>query len=228
MSRFSDGIGLIFTSLTFLLLVIETVLMHFRKMQIPYRDMIFNYLLAAANVLIGTIVFPLIYSAWEFGESMQVLSISDGFLSGALLFLIIDFVFYWFHLWVHRSPILWFLHSLHHSSRNYNLSIGLRSNYGQTIIFLLLLTPLTFLGWSPRALSVVSFIHVFFGFWQHTKLVQKLGRFERILITPSHHRVHHGSNPSYIDKNFGQVLVIWDRIFGTFKEEDVEVIYGAR
>lgn len=228
MSRFSEGTGLVFTCLTFLLLVTETVLMYFRRNHIPYKDMLFNYLLAATNVLIGAVLFPFIYSAWKYGESKQVLTIDESFLSGLFLFIIIDFVFYWFHHWAHKSPILWFFHSLHHSSSNYNLTIGLRSNYGQTLIFLLILTPLTFLGWSPRALSIVSLIHVFFGFWQHTKLVNKMGHLESILITPSHHRVHHGINPHYIDKNFGQVLLIWDRFFGTFKEEDVEVNYGLR
>lgn len=227
MSRFFEGIGLVFTSLTFLLLVIEMGLMFYRKILIPYKDMTFNYLVAAGNVLLGAVLFPFIYSVWEYVESQQVLVITDNWGTGILLFIIMDFIFYWFHLFAHKSSKLWSLHSLHHSSKNYNLSIGLRSNYGQTIIFLLLLTPLTFLGWSSRTLSIVSFIHVFFGFWQHTKLVKKMGRLERILITPSHHRVHHGINPSYINKNFGQVLIVWDRLFGTYAEEEAEVVYGS-
>ncbi|MDW3651401.1 MAG: sterol desaturase family protein [Bacteroidia bacterium] len=141
-------------------------------------------------------------------------------------FFLIDFTFYWFHRASHRSRFLWAIHMNHHSSEEMNFLVAFRQAWfgplAKVPFFLFL--PLLFLD--PTITIVSGAIATLVGVLGHTRTVPKLGPLEWIFNTPSHHRVHHGSNPDYIDKNYGNLFIIWDRMFGTFAEEKEAVVYG--
>jgi len=144
-------------------------------------------------------------------------------------FLVLDFYIYWWHRWRHRYNILWNEHLIHHSSEEYNLPVALRqttADFFNPATFLF--APAAMFGISLETLTILGVVMLFGGFWYHTKLIGKMGFLEYFLVTPSHHRIHHAINPIYIDKNFGGILIIWDKIFGTFQEElpDVKPVYG--
>ena len=135
-------------------------------------------------------------------------------------FIIQDFTGYWMHRLNHRINIFWNRHVIHHSSEEFNLSCALRQSISETVHFsALLMIPAAFFGIPADIFSVLAPIHLFMQFWYHTRLIHKMGFLEKIIVTPSHHRVHHAINPEYIDKNYGQILILWDKIFGSFQEE---------
>lgn len=144
-----------------------------------------------------------------------------------LLLLLQDFVFYWFHRVGHTINIFWAAHMPHHSSEELNLSVGVRASFTQRLFqFLFFDWILVLIGFSPETVYAVAAVHLFLAFWHHTQVIKRLGWFEKYFVTPSHHRVHHGVNPQYLDKNFSEFLIIWDKIFGTFEEEKEEICYG--
>ncbi len=145
------------------------------------------------------------------------------FLFGLLLF---DFIFYWAHRWGHEVSFFWGAHVVHHSSEEYNLSVALRQPWFHNLIAFFLFLPIPILGIDPITFAAVGGIHTLYQFWIHTKAIGKLGPLEWFFNTPSHHRVHHGINKKYIDRNHGGMLIIWDRLFGTFQAEEEEVLYG--
>lgn len=139
-------------------------------------------------------------------------------------FLAIDFAGYWNHRLSHRVNVFWNQHVIHHSSEEFNLACALRQSISNVIgYFPLLLLPAAFMGVPAEVVGILAPIHLFAQFWYHTQHIGKMGWLEYIIVTPSQHRVHHAINPEYIDKNLGQVLCIWDRLFGTFQEELDEV-----
>jgi sterol desaturase/sphingolipid hydroxylase (fatty acid hydroxylase superfamily) len=145
-----------------------------------------------------------------------------------LLFFADDFTYYWYHRFAHRVRLLWSEHVNHHSSEHYNLSTALRqSTLGPVFIFVYWL-PLAWIGFHPAAIAVQFGISLLYQFWIHTEAIGRLGWLEHVLNTPSHHRVHHGSNGLYLDRNYGGILIVWDKLFGTFQPEraDVPVRYG--
>jgi sterol desaturase/sphingolipid hydroxylase (fatty acid hydroxylase superfamily) len=143
-----------------------------------------------------------------------------------LCYFLMDFTYYWYHRAQHRIRILWADHVNHHSSEEYNYSTAFRQGIFTPFIQPLFYFHLAFLGFDPR---MVIILHVFghvSAVWTHTKLIGKMGFLEYILVTPSAHRVHHGSNPEYIDKNYGNTFIFWDMLFGTYEPEKKEVRYG--
>ena len=144
-----------------------------------------------------------------------------------LLFFAVDFFYYWFHRLAHEISIMWGSHVVHHQSEEYNLSVALRQAWYQGAFSFVFYLPLAMLGFEPAMFFVISQIVTLYQFWIHTKLINKLpAPVEYIFNTPSHHRVHHGVNPKYIDRNHAGTFIIWDRMFGTFQEEEEEVVYG--
>lgn len=144
-----------------------------------------------------------------------------------LLFLGVDLCYYWFHRLSHEINAMWATHVVHHQSEEYNLSVALRQSWFQTIFSSSFYIPLPFLGFDPALIASIIAINTLYQFWIHTKVIKKMPAVvEFIFNTPSHHRVHHGKNPKYIDKNHAGSLIIWDRMFGTFQKEEEEVIYG--
>lgn len=135
-------------------------------------------------------------------------------------FIIIDFYGYWSHRWSHQINFLWNKHAIHHSSEEFNLSCALRQSVSSFVnLFTFLLIPAALLGIPVKVIAITLPIHLFLQFWYHTKHIKKMGVLEQIIVTPSHHRVHHAINPEYIDKNHGQIFIFWDKLFGTYQEE---------
>lgn len=141
-------------------------------------------------------------------------------------FFAVDFLYYWFHRASHQIAIIWGSHDPHHSSEEYNLSVALRQGSFQGVFSFWFYLPLAFIGLHPVVFFTHSQFNTLYQFWIHTRIIGKMGFLEWFLCTPSHHRVHHGRNPEYIDKNHGGTLIIWDRLFGTFQEEKQEPVYG--
>ncbi len=136
-----------------------------------------------------------------------------------------DFCYYWFHRLSHEVRILWAGHVNHHSSTHYNLSTALRQSW-TTFASPLFYLPLALLGIHPLVIVTTHSLNLIYQFWIHTELIGRLGPLEWVLNTPSHHRVHHGRNVRYLDRNHGGILIVWDRLFGTFQEEDERVDFG--
>jgi len=139
----------------------------------------------------------------------------------------VDFLYYWFHRMSHEIGAFWAAHSVHHQSEEYNLSVALRQGAFQGFFSWVFYLPLAVLGFPPATFITCSALNTLYQFWIHTRLIGKLGPLEWVLNTPSHHRVHHGRNPRYIDRNHAGSLIIWDRMFGTFVEETDEPVYGV-
>jgi sterol desaturase/sphingolipid hydroxylase (fatty acid hydroxylase superfamily) len=143
-----------------------------------------------------------------------------------LCFLLADFCYYWFHRVSHSWKPLWAFHLVHHSSMQMNLTTAYRLNWFGAIVSPLFFIPLALLGFPPTYIVASYALNLVYQFFLHTEAIGKLGKIEGLIDTPSAHRVHHGSNPLYIDKNFGGVLIIWDRLFGTYQAETEKVRYG--
>ncbi len=141
-------------------------------------------------------------------------------------FVMIDLVFYIYHRISHRVNFLWAIHMSHHSSEEMNFAVSFRQAWFGPISKLPFFMILPLLGFDPTIIAVAGVISTLWGIVGHTQIVGKLGPIEWVFNTPSHHRVHHGSNAQYIDKNFGNLLIIWDRMFGTFEPEEESVRYG--
>ena len=143
-----------------------------------------------------------------------------------LALLAADFTYYWMHRLEHEHRILWASHSVHHSSNDYNLSVGFRLSLVEGFFGWAFLIPMILIGFSPFQAIVGLVLVAQYQHWVHTERVTKLGWLDEVFNTPSVHRVHHGSNRQYLDKNYGGILMIWDKLFGTFAREEEKVIYG--
>ncbi|MDB5987366.1 MAG: sterol desaturase family protein [Nevskia sp.] len=146
--------------------------------------------------------------------------------SWLLLFFGDEFCYYWFHRAHHRVRLLWCTHVNHHSSQRFNFAVALRQPWTESFSAYWFWLPLPLLGFHPLAVIAMQSISLIYQFFVHTEAVRSLGPLEYLINTPAHHRVHHGSNPRYIDKNFGGMLIIWDRLFGSFEPEIERVHYG--
>ena len=143
-----------------------------------------------------------------------------------LTFIMIDLVFYVYHRMSHRIRFLWAIHLSHHSSEEMNFAVSFRQAWFGPISKIPFFMTLPLLGFDPTIIAVAGVISTLWGIVGHTQIVDKLGPLEWVFNTPSHHRVHHGSNKQYIDKNYGNLLIIWDRMFGTFEPEEEPVTFG--
>ncbi len=139
-----------------------------------------------------------------------------------------DFIYYWNHRLQHESRIMWAIHVVHHSSERYNLSTALRQPWADSLGMFVPYGVLSLLGVRPNLIETARQLNLIYQFWIHTDAIRTIGPLEEVLNTPSHHRAHHGSNRRYLDRNHGSILIIWDRLFGTFQREldNDPVIYG--
>ena len=153
-------------------------------------------------------------------RKVAIVQVENTFLTYAVGFLVIDFHGYWSHRWSHEINFLWNRHIIHHSSEEFNLACALRQSISGFInFFTILLLPAALLGVPTMVIAVIGPLHLFLQYWYHTRLIGKMGFLEKIIVTPSHHRVHHAINPEYLDKNLSQIFIFWDKLFGTFQEE---------
>ena len=170
-----------------------------------------------SDILMGFISLAIMMCIWQF----RIFDWGVGL--GAFLACLIaqDFVYYYKHYAAHRVRWFWSAHVVHHSSEHYNLSTALRQPWNNHFTgFVLLSSPLVFLGFHPLLVAFVGGVNLIYQFWIHTETIDRMPKwFEGVFNTPSHHRVHHSTNPRYLDANFAGILIIWDKIFGTFVEE---------
>ncbi|QYG95729.1 sterol desaturase family protein [Iamia sp. SCSIO 61187] len=163
---------------------------------------------------------------WE--RSGHRRDLGTGVLAHAVAILGWDFIYYWNHRTMHESRQMWAVHVVHHSSEHYNLSTALRQPVADSFGIVAPMGALSLLGVRPPLIETARAVNLIYQFWIHTETIPKLGWFEEVFNTASHHRVHHGSNRKYLDRNHGSILIIWDRLFGTFQREDDDepVVYG--
>jgi sterol desaturase/sphingolipid hydroxylase (fatty acid hydroxylase superfamily) len=156
----------------------------------------------------------------------RLITWSNAAVPWVIAFVGVDFFYYWWHRLSHEINVLWAAHVVHHQSEDYNLAVALRQAVLTSWTSVPFYVWLAFLGVSPLVFASMNAISTLYQFWIHTELAGKLGPFEEIFNTPSHHRVHHAINPRYLDKNYGAILIVWDRLFGTFIREDEACVYG--
>ena len=191
------------------------------------RDTAVSLSMGIANVGISAgaklLSIPLFVIAYEH-RVLDVMRL--GAIAWVILFVAEDCCYYWFHRLHHEVRVLWAAHVVHHSSERYNLSTALRQPLLTPFTGPIFWVPLALVGFPPYLILTAQAVSLIYQFWLHTETVDKLGLLEEVLNTPSHHRVHHGSNVAYLDKNHAGVLIIWDRLFGTFAREEDKVVYG--
>lgn len=147
-------------------------------------------------------------------------------LTWVLLFLLTDFTWYWYHRCAHKINLFWIAHVVHHQSEDFNYTVSTRITIFQAVVRSSFWAIMPLIGFPPQMIFVFLLLHGAYPFFTHTQTIGKLGWLEYVLVTPSHHRVHHASNREYLDKNFGDMLIIWDKLFGTFVKETVPPVYG--
>lgn len=214
----------------FLLVLIEWYISyrHDRKTYTA-GNLAMNISIGAMDQVGSLIYFSALFIALQFTYAhFHLFEMSKSWYVWVVAYVAIDFLSYWYHRLSHRINILWAGHVTHHSSEHYNFSNGFRTSLFQGINRILFWCMLPILGFDPLMLLIILKFSGLYDFLLHTEYIPKLGFIEKILITPSQHRVHHGRNDLYIDKNYGSTFVIWDKLFGTFQEETEQVEYGIK
>jgi sterol desaturase/sphingolipid hydroxylase (fatty acid hydroxylase superfamily) len=194
------------------------------------RDAAASLMMGFGNSVVGALVGGFVGAAYYAAYHFRLFTIPWAWWSMALCFFGEDMAYYWFHRFSHERRWFWASHVVHHTSQHYNLTTALRQTWtsalGFTFIFWL---PLVIIGFPPPMVFLFSGISLVYQFWIHTEAIGRLGPVEWVFNTPSHHRVHHASNPRYLDANYAGVLIIWDRLFGTFvpERDDEKPVYGV-
>jgi len=218
----------------FILLMLAELSISYYKGKKVYRyfDTISSISSGMTNIVKDVLGLTIIIISYQWMyRHLSIFEIRNSALLFFLAFTFLDFSGYWSHRISHQINIFWNRHIIHHSSEEFNLACALRQSVSEVFaLFTIFLIPAALMGVPPKVIHTIAPIHLFLQFWYHTTLVRKMGWLEKIIVTPSHHRVHHAINKVYIDKNFGQIFIIWDKIFGTFKEEDPEItpVYGVK
>lgn len=159
-------------------------------------------------------------------KNYSLFKIEPSITSWVLLFLATDLIWYWYHRFGHKINLFWAAHVVHHQSDDFNYSAAARITVFQAIARGTFWSVLPIIGFNPEMITILLLIHGTYPFFTHTQLVGNLGWLEHIIVTPTHHKLHHSSNPEYLDKNYGDMLIIWDKIFGTYVEESVKPEFG--
>lgn len=175
------------------------------------------------GVFTKTIVFGVYVLLYE---TVKLVEIPGAWWAWVACFLLVDHQYYWFHRISHESNLPWGAHIVHHSSEEFNLAVALRQGAFQPLFSWVFYLPLAWLGFGPLMFLACSSFNTLYQFWIHTRLIDRLGPIEWVFNTPSHHRVHHGCDDKYLDKNYAGTLIIWDRLYGSFQPEEEEPTYG--
>ncbi|WDZ97099.1 sterol desaturase family protein [Herbaspirillum sp. WKF16] len=186
---------------------------------------VISQLVALVTQLFQVGLYSLAYRAFAIFPAARFWQGALGWVAAIVLF---DFFDYWLHRFGHENALGWAAHSVHHQSQDFNFTTALRQE--STVVFLgwIFYLPMAILGVEPEQFGIAGLVVLVYQFWIHTEHIGKLGWFDRVFSSPSNHRVHHAVNEQYLDKNYGGMLVIWDRMFGTFAEEKEAVVYGTR
>lgn len=186
-----------------------------------------NIFLGFMSVAFGAFFALFTFSIYVFAYEIAPFKFpANAWWTWVALFFVDDLVYYIFHRVSHESRLFWNFHVVHHSSEHYNLSVAVRQSWFSGLLHWIFYAPIMLLGFAPWMFALMHGFNLIYQFWIHTKLVKKLGWLEYVLNTPSHHRVHHGVNEQYLDKNYAGVLIIWDKLFGSFTPETEEPRYG--
>lgn len=195
-----------------------------------FKDTLASLSMGIGNVFIGMISKIVVVFVIAFlYENFRITTIPFVWWAWILILFGDDFCYYWFHRISHESRFFWASHIVHHSSQKYNLSTALRQTWTGGFFSFIFYISLPFLGFHPLMILTQMSISLLYQYWIHTELIDKMPKwFEAVFNTPSHHRVHHGSNPLYLDRNYAGIFIIWDKLFGTFQPElrEEKVIYG--
>jgi alkylglycerol monooxygenase len=212
----------------FILIAVELAYAAYKGIKLyRFNDTISNIGLGIGQQVTGVLMKGVLFFGYMYlWEHFKIWSLEVNVVNWIILFLAVDCLYYWFHRMSHEINALWAAHIVHHQSEEYNLSVALRQSWFQGWFSWVFYLPLAVVGFEPMMFLTISAINTLYQFWIHTRAIGKLGPLEWIINTPSHHRVHHGSDPKYIDKNHAGTLIIWDRMFGTFQEEEEEPVYG--
>lgn len=212
----------------FILIGVELIIAYIQKRELyRFNDAITNISLGIGQQVIGLFMKTALFFGYLFlFTHYRYFTIPATFLNWCLLFIAVDFFYYWFHRLSHEVNAMWAAHIVHHQSEEYNLSVALRQSWFQSAFSWVFYLPLAIAGFDPIMFLTISSFNTLYQFWIHTRAINRMGFLEWFMNTPSHHRVHHGSNEKYLDKNHAGTLIIWDRMFGTFQEEEEEPDYG--
>ncbi len=216
----------------FLVLIIIEKLYGIIKKQdyVPIIDSVSSISSGMTNVTKSVLGLSILIISYDWMErQFALITLDVGVMAYIIGFIVIDFYGYWAHRWSHHINLFWNRHVIHHSSEEFNLACALRQSISEVFaVFTFLLLPAAVLGVPAKVIAIILPIHLFLQFWYHTRYIGKLSFLEHILVTPSHHRVHHAVNKEYMDKNLSQIFIVWDKLFGTFQEElpDVPPVYG--
>lgn len=198
-----------------------------QKVFFRFNDSIANLSVGIAERLLDLFTVGAFYEVYNYlHHHYALLSIQPSIWTWLALFMSTDFVWYWYHRFAHQVNLFWAAHVVHHQSEEFNFTVSARITVFQAIIRTGFWAILPIIGFPASMVTTLLLCHGLYPFFIHTRTIGKLGLLEYILVTPSHHRVHHGSNPHYLDKNYGDVLIIWDKLFGTFAPEVEEPVYG--
>lgn len=209
------------------LTLFEICLDLFTRKERRWKDTGANTVILFANELLGRTAFGAIgFLALLPFYWLTPIDIPMTWWSWLLAVVLADFTYYWMHRLEHEHRILWAIHSVHHSSEDFNLTVAVRLCVVEGLVEWIFLVPMVLLGFNPFQVLIAIVLVAQYQHWIHTERVTKLGWLDKIFNTPSVHRVHHGSNRQYLDKNYGGILMIWDHLFGTFEPEEEKVVYG--
>jgi sterol desaturase/sphingolipid hydroxylase (fatty acid hydroxylase superfamily) len=222
---------IIYFSIPVFILLIAAELLYARvtrRQLYEWRDTLACLAMGLGNVIISAGWKALVWGAvfyWIYQYRLFDIPMTAWW-AWALILVLEDFCYYWFHRLHHEVRCLWAAHVNHHSSEHLNLAVALRQSWTTPITGMLFWAPLALLGFHPLMILTQQAISLLYQFWIHTQAIKSLGPLEWVMNTPSHHRVHHGSNPQYLDKNYAGIFIVWDRLFGSFEPEREPVRYG--
>ena len=222
---YSIGVPIILTLIFFEVFISNWQSKSFYKAGDTYctSGLLFGNIIMGFVIKSSIVAFHFVLYEYRFFDLVSSMPI---WLLWVLTFILIDLVFYIYHRMSHRVRFLWTVHMSHHSSEEMNFAVSFRQAWFGPISKIPFFMVLPILGLDPLMIAVAGVVSTLWGVVGHTQIIGKLGPLEWVFNTPSHHRVHHGSNPEYIDKNYGNLFIIWDRIFGTFEPENKPVEYG--
>ncbi len=210
-----------------LLLIIEAIVDARMRTDLYEREDTF----ASLAMGIGNVIVNLVAKGLQFGillwlYKFRLFTLGTAWWVWLALFFGDEFSYYWFHRTSHECRLFWASHVVHHSSQKYNLSTALRQTWTGSFMGFIFWLWLPLVGFAPWMIVTMQAVSLLYQFWIHTEIIKSMGPLEAVMNTPSHHRVHHGSNPEYIDRNHGGTLIIWDRLFRSFEPERARVRYG--
>jgi sterol desaturase/sphingolipid hydroxylase (fatty acid hydroxylase superfamily) len=194
-----------------------------------YAESVANLNVGIAERLLDVFTTGLFFFIFDYiHKHFAIFDIKAGVFTWFLLFLLTDLVWYWYHRLAHEINAFWAVHVVHHQSEDFNYTVSARITVFQSIVRCMFWSVLPLMGFPAVMVSSLLLVHGLYPFFIHTQALGKWGWFEKFLVTPTHHGIHHASNPEYLDKNYGDVLIIWDKIFGTFARErkEVKITYG--